>query len=139
MKNAEDILALLKSTHPFKVLPETVQISLIELMYPHRFTKDTLVYRQNITDMEGVDLIQKGEYETFFLDSSDNKRLIEIHHTPYCFGGISVLLNRTKALKSVIAKKERSFIGYHGRILLNSAMPMKNSFNSLPIPLENGC
>lgn len=105
MKNAEDILAVLKSTHPFQVLPETVQISLIELMYPYRFTKDTLVYRQNITDMEGVDLIQKGEYETFFLDSSDNKRLIEIHHNPYCFGGISVLLNRTKALKSVLAKK----------------------------------
>ncbi|MDF2518329.1 MAG: signal transduction protein [Sphingobacterium sp.] len=105
MKNTADILSLLKSTQPFQVLPEAVQISLVELMYPYRFTKDSLVYRQNITDMEGVDLIWEGEYETFFLDSSDNKRLVEIHHNPYCFGGISVLLNRTKALKSVLAKK----------------------------------
>ena len=105
MKNQDSILTLLKGTQPFQLLPEALQLSIVEMLYEHRFTKDTLVYRQNITDMEGVDLIQQGEYETFFLDASDNKRLIEVHHNPYCFGGISVLLNRTKALKSVIAKK----------------------------------
>ncbi|MFA4980267.1 MAG: cyclic nucleotide-binding domain-containing protein, partial [Sphingobacterium sp.] len=105
MKNPESILSLLKSTQPFQVLPETLQLSIIDIFYEHRFSKDTLVYRQNITDMEGVDLILEGEYETFFLDDLDNKRLVEIHRQPYCFGGISVLLNRTKALKSVIAKK----------------------------------
>ncbi|MEZ0452425.1 DUF294 nucleotidyltransferase-like domain-containing protein [Sphingobacterium thalpophilum] len=101
----EVILSLLRATQPFQVLPETVLQSLVDMFHEHRFSKDTLVYRQHITDMDGVDLIEEGEYETFFLDSSDNKRLIEIHHRPYCFGGISVLLNRTKALKSVIAKK----------------------------------
>ncbi|WP_293941625.1 MULTISPECIES: DUF294 nucleotidyltransferase-like domain-containing protein [unclassified Sphingobacterium] len=105
MKNTEVILSLLKATQPFQVLPEIVQLSLIDLFHEMRFSKDTLVYRQHITDMDGVDLIEQGEYETFFLDSSDGKRLVEIHHRPYCFGGISVLLNRTKALKSVIAKK----------------------------------
>jgi len=105
MKNTEVILSLLKATQPFQVLPEIVQLSLVDLFHEMRFSKDTLVYRQHITDMDGVDLIEQGEYETFFLDSSDGKRLVEIHHRPYCFGGISVLLNRTKALKSVIAKK----------------------------------
>src|SRR5690606_40684716 len=51
------------------------------------------------------DVCSSDLYETFFFDSSENKRCIEIHHSPYCFGGISVLLNRTKALKSVVAKK----------------------------------
>lgn len=105
MKNSDAILPLLKSTQPFQILPETLQLSIVDRFNEHRFSKDTLVYRQNITDMDGVDLILEGEYETFFLDVSDNKRLVEIHHKPYCFGGISVLLNRTKALKSVIAKK----------------------------------
>lgn len=105
MKNAEAILTLLKLTQPFQVLPETVKLSLVDMFIEHQFSKDTLVYRQNITDMDGVDLIQEGEYETFFLDATDHKRLVEIHPSPYCFGGISVLLNRTKALKSVIAKK----------------------------------
>ncbi|MDR2274130.1 MAG: DUF294 nucleotidyltransferase-like domain-containing protein [Sphingobacterium sp.] len=105
MKNKEVILSLLKVTQPFQVLPETVQRSLVDMFHEHRFSKDTLVYRQHVTDMDGVDLIEQGEYETFFLDNADHKRVIEIHQCPYCFGGISVLLNRTKALKSVIAKK----------------------------------
>ncbi|RKO73319.1 CBS domain-containing protein [Sphingobacterium puteale] len=105
MKNPEVILSILKSTPPFQALPDSLQLSIIDIFHEYRFSKDTLVYRQNITDMDGVDLIFEGEYETFFLDDLDNKRLTEIHHKPYCFGGISVLLNRTKALKSVIAKK----------------------------------
>ncbi|MDQ1148789.1 signal-transduction protein with cAMP-binding, CBS, and nucleotidyltransferase domain [Sphingobacterium zeae] len=105
MKNSEVILSTLKSTPPFQALPESLQLSIVDIFNEYRFSKDTLVYRQSITDMDGVDLIYEGEYETFFLDDLDNKRLIEIHHKPYCFGGISVLLNRTKALKSVIAKK----------------------------------
>ncbi|QIH36432.1 DUF294 nucleotidyltransferase-like domain-containing protein [Sphingobacterium sp. DR205] len=105
MKNPEVILSILKSTPPFQALPDSLQLSIVDIFNEYRFSKDTLVYRQNITDMDGVDLIFEGEYETFFLDDLDNKRLTEIHHRPYCFGGISVLLNRTKALKSVIAKK----------------------------------
>lgn len=105
MKNPEVILSILKSTPPFQALPDSLQLSIVDIFNEYRFSKDTLVYRQNITDMDGVDLIVEGEYETFFLDDLDNKRLTEIHHKPYCFGGISVLLNRTKALKSVIAKK----------------------------------
>lgn len=105
MKNPEVILSILKSTPPFQGLPDSLQLSIVDIFNEYRFSKDTLVYRQNITDMDGVDLIFEGEYETFFLDDLDNKRLTEIHHRPYCFGGISVLLNRTKALKSVIAKK----------------------------------
>src|SRR5690606_24886378 len=69
------------------------------------FTKDTLAYRQEVTELQGVDFIVKGEYETFFFDSVENRRMIENHGSPYCFGGISILLNRTKALKSVMAKK----------------------------------
>src|SRR5690606_2196270 len=47
----------------------------------------------------------KRRIETFFFDASENRRSIEIHHPLYCFGGISILLNRKKALKSVMAKK----------------------------------
>ncbi|UIR56231.1 DUF294 nucleotidyltransferase-like domain-containing protein [Sphingobacterium sp. SRCM116780] len=105
MNNSETILSLLKTTKPFHLLPESVHRSLVDLMTKLTFSKEVLIYRQGITDMEGVDLIYTGTYETFFLDSTENKRSIEIHHNPYCFGGISVLLNRTKALKSVMVQK----------------------------------
>ena len=76
MKNSEVILSTLKSTPPFQALPESLQLSIVNLFNEYRFSKDTLVYRQSITDMDGVDLIYEGEYETFFLDDLDNKIII---------------------------------------------------------------
>ncbi|MFD1769984.1 DUF294 nucleotidyltransferase-like domain-containing protein [Sphingobacterium suaedae] len=100
------LLELLKKTEPFHLLPDSVLASIAESLVRTAYNKDTLAYRQEITEMKGVDILFEGEYETFFFDSSENKRSIEIHHSPYCFGGISVLLNRTRALKSVMAKKD---------------------------------
>lgn len=99
------LVELLMNTTPFNLLPKNVIEGVAESLKETKYTKDTLAYRQEITEMKGVDFISEGEYETFFFDGAENKRSIEIHHTPYCFGGISILLNRTKALKSVIAKK----------------------------------
>lgn len=101
----QHLLDLLKTTKPFDLLPESILAGIAESLVPTTYKRDTLAYRQEVTEMKGVDILYKGEYETFFFDSSENKRCIEIHHSPYCFGGISVLLNRTKALKSVVAKK----------------------------------
>ncbi|UZJ65970.1 hypothetical protein OKW96_07590 [Sphingobacterium sp. KU25419] len=99
MNNSEVILSLLKTTQPFQLLPDSVQKSLVDLMTKFTFKKEELIYRQNVTDIEGIDLIYKGGYETFFLDTGENKHSIEIHHHPYCFGGISILLNRKKGIK----------------------------------------
>ncbi|UMQ42310.1 DUF294 nucleotidyltransferase-like domain-containing protein [Chryseobacterium sp. Y16C] len=99
------MVSLLKSTKPFNLLPETVLEEISESFTQTEFSKDTLVYRQEVTEMRGVDIIESGEYETFFFDAAENKRCISIHHSPYCFGGISVVLNRVRALKSAIAKK----------------------------------
>jgi len=99
------MVSLLKSTKPFNLLPETVLAEISETFTRNEFSKDTLVYRQEVTEMRGVDIIESGEYETFFFDAAENKRCISIHHSPYCFGGISVILNRVRALKSAIAKK----------------------------------
>ncbi|WP_294204916.1 DUF294 nucleotidyltransferase-like domain-containing protein [uncultured Chryseobacterium sp.] len=101
----EHLIPLLKRTTPFSLLPESVLQEVSESMQKRTFPKETLAYRQEVTEMQGVDVIMEGEYETFFFDASQNKRCIEVHHSPYCFGGISVVLNRVRALKSVMAKK----------------------------------
>ncbi|HLT88520.1 MAG TPA: DUF294 nucleotidyltransferase-like domain-containing protein [Sphingobacterium sp.] len=100
-----NLIEILKNTQPFDILPESILQGISESLLQTSYTRDTLAYRQEVTEVKGVDIIIKGEYETFFFDSSENKRSIEIHHPLYCFGGISILLNRTKALKSVMAKK----------------------------------
>jgi len=100
-----NLIEVLKKTTPFDILPENILRGISESLVPTSYTRDTLAYRQGITELKGVDIIVKGEYETFFYDSSENRRSIEVHHPLYCFGGISILLNRKKALKSVMAKK----------------------------------
>lgn len=100
-----NLIKILKNTKPFDLLPESMLQGICDSLIETSYSRDTLAYRQGITEVKGVDIIVKGEYETFFFDASENRRSIEIHHAEYCFGGISILLNRKKALKSVIAKK----------------------------------
>lgn len=100
-----NLIEILKNTKPFDILPDSVLEGIAESLIQTSYSRDTLAYRQEVTEVEGIDIIVKGEYETFFFDASENRRSIEIHHPLYCFGGISILLNRKKALKSVMAKK----------------------------------
>lgn len=100
-----DRLEILKNTVPFNTLPEDVLIGVSDLLEYVKYNKEAVIYQQEVTKMNGVDIIVNGEYESFFYDSSQNKRSAEIHGKGYCYGGISVLLNRKRSLKTVIAKK----------------------------------
>jgi len=101
----ESRLDFLKSVTPFNLLQEDVLINITKLLEEVRYTKDAVIYKQEVTPMKGVDIIVEGEYESFFYDSAQNKRLVEYQRTGECYGGISVLLNRKKSLRTVIAKK----------------------------------
>lgn len=100
-----DHLTILKQTTPFNSLPEDVLLGIAEMLQEIKHTKEAEIYHQEITELNQVDIIVKGCYESFFYDSSLNKRSIQIHTAGYCYGGISVLLNRKRSLKTVIAKK----------------------------------
>ncbi|KAA3436092.1 DUF294 nucleotidyltransferase-like domain-containing protein [Rufibacter hautae] len=100
-----DRLQFLKSVKPFHLLGDDVLLEVIDLLEKVSYSKDTLIYHQEATKLRGVDLIAAGEYESFFYDSAQNKRVLERHQPGYCYGGISMLLNRKKSLRTVIAKK----------------------------------
>lgn len=96
---------ILKQTEPFNILPEDVLLEVAELLEEVKFSKETVIYQQEVTKMNRVDIVVKGEYESFFYDSSQNKRYIEYHRACFSYGGISILLNRKRSLKTAIAKK----------------------------------
>ncbi|GHA70862.1 DUF294 nucleotidyltransferase-like domain-containing protein [Pontibacter akesuensis] len=100
-----DKIEFLKTVKPFDVLPDEVLAGVVGLLQEVRYTRDTAIYHQEVTKMKGVDIIVEGEYEAFFYDSEQNKRVIDLHGRGYCYGGLSVLLNRKRSLRSVIAKK----------------------------------
>jgi CBS domain-containing protein len=98
-------VAYLQSITPFNLLPLDVLEGVAGQLQEVSYHKDKTIYQQEITKLKGVDIIVKGEYESFFYDSTQNKRLIEHHSAGFCYGGVSVLLNRRQSLRTVIAKK----------------------------------
>lgn len=95
----------LKTVVPFNLLPVEELERIASLLVEVKYQKDGIIYRQEITRLKGVDIIASGEYETFFYDTNNNKRLVEIFKAGDCFGGISELLNGRKSLTTVIVKK----------------------------------
>jgi len=101
----ENKTEFLKSIIPYNLLSDNILEGISDILEEINYNKNTLIYQQEATKMKGVDIIYEGEYESFFYDSNDNKRDVEILKPGQSYGGISVLLNRKKSLKTVIAKK----------------------------------
>jgi CBS domain-containing protein len=95
----------LKTVIPFNMLSDDVLEEVCEQLQEVRYQQDTVIYKQETTKLKGVDIIAKGHYESFFYDSTHNKRLLEVHEPGFCFGGVSVLLNRRLSLRTVMAMK----------------------------------
>ena len=95
----------LKRSAPFNLLPDDVLLGLSDLLEEKAYLREGVIYHQQETKLRGVDLVVDGQYESFFYDSAQNKRVIELHKPGDWYGGISVLLNQKKSLKTVIAAK----------------------------------
>lgn len=102
----KDLVPFLKAVKPFDILsPDTlprVAGQLEEITYK----KKSVVYLQDYTSMNGLDILASGEYELFFYDSEQKKRMPEVYGPGCCYGGISLLLNKGRSIRTVVAKKE---------------------------------
>jgi CBS domain-containing protein len=93
----------LKTVAPFEVLPPEVLLEIADLLEEVHHSKDAVIYRQGESKMRGIDIIAAGRYETFFYDSQHHKRLPETYGPGECYGGVSVLLNKKRSLRTVLA------------------------------------
>ncbi len=100
-----DRIQFLKTVQPFDSLPEDVLQEIADLMEEVRYKKESVIYLQNFTRLEGVDIIVAGEYELFFYDSDQKRRVIESFGKRKCYGGVSILLNKKQSIRTVLAKK----------------------------------
>ena len=67
-------LAFLKNTEPFSLLPQTeLETVANELSEIHYYSRE-LLYQQNKTSVEGLDIIVKGSYDAFILTSENQKK-----------------------------------------------------------------
>ena len=97
-------LEFLKTVTPFNLLPEDVLLGVVGLLQEVRYTKETLIYQQDSSKLRSLDIIVAGQYEAFFYDSEQNKRLPEALRAGSCYGGQSILLNKKRSIRTVIAQ-----------------------------------
>ncbi|UOQ96826.1 DUF294 nucleotidyltransferase-like domain-containing protein [Hymenobacter sp. 5317J-9] len=108
-------LNFLRTVKPFDLLPDDVLAEVAEGLEEVRHPREAIIYYQGVTKLRGIDIIVEGEYETFFYDSQQNKRVIEHSRAGECYGGISVLLNKKRSLRTVRAKKDTRVYFLHRR------------------------
>ena len=97
-------LAFLRTVQPFGLLPPEVLEEVAGLLREQTHPREAVIYRQGETKLRGVDLIIEGGYDTFFYDGQQARRLPETYGPGACYGGVSVLLNKKRSLRTVQAR-----------------------------------
>lgn len=101
----KDKLLFLKTVKPFDELPDPLLEKVAGLVKEVSYSRESVIYLQDVSKLEGVDLIVKGTYQAFFYDSEQQKRLPENYSAGFCYGGFSLLFNKKRSIRTVIAKK----------------------------------
>ena len=113
-----DKLDFLRTVKPFDQLPEDVLAEVAAGLQEVHHPRESIIYHQDTTKLRGLDIIVDGEYETFFYDSQQNRRVVEFSRRGECYGGISLLLNKKKSLRTVLAKRDTRAYFLHRRDFL---------------------
>ncbi len=122
-------LAFLQTVRPFNELPAEVLAGVADMLQEVAYIKETLIYQQDVTKLRGVDLLVSGSYETFFYDSEQNKRLPEEYTTGACYGGMSILLNKKRSIRTVVARKGTRVYFLHRRDFRALCLAYKDFFH----------
>jgi CBS domain-containing protein len=99
-----DRLTFLRTVEPFNLLPPEVLEEVAALLQEVTHPREAVIYHQGETKLRGVDLIIEGAYDTFFFDGQQQRKLPEVYGPGECYGGVSVLLNKKRSLRTVQAR-----------------------------------
>ncbi|HEX8327224.1 MAG TPA: DUF294 nucleotidyltransferase-like domain-containing protein [Hymenobacter sp.] len=122
-------LDFLRTVKPFDLLPEDVLAEVAEGLQEVHHPREAIIYHQDVTKLRGLDIVVEGEYETFFYDSQQNRRVVEYSRRGECYGGISLLLNKKKSLRTVLAKRNTRVYFLHRREFLALCQGYEGFFN----------
>ncbi|WP_375416798.1 DUF294 nucleotidyltransferase-like domain-containing protein [uncultured Hymenobacter sp.] len=100
-----DRLDFLRAVAPFAELPPEVLAEVAGLLEEVYHAQEAFIYEQDATKMRGLDIVVEGSYEAFFYDSQHQKRVPELVGPGQCYGGVSLLLNKKRSMRTVLAHK----------------------------------
>lgn len=110
-------LQLLSNTAPFSFLPEEAleqaAANLSMVFHP----KDTILFRQGSSRVEYLFIVQKGAAERYFEDDGE-KTMLALLGEGEIFGGISLLMNKGKAVRTLRTLEDSYFFALPAEIFL---------------------
>lgn len=86
------------------MLPENVLGDVARMMERKIYPSETTVYTQDESEVTGIEVIVSGQYDAFFYDSEKRLKLQEHYDSGAIYGAGSVLLNKKKSIRTVVAQ-----------------------------------
>ncbi len=93
---------------PFSFLPEKELEYVVSRLSPVRHPKDTVLFIQGESKIEHLYIIQRGSTERFY-EENNQKKLRGVLGEGEVFGGISILLNNSIAVRSMVVNEDTNF------------------------------
>lgn len=101
-----DRVDFLKQVKPFNTLPEAVLNEVANWLQETKYSHEIKIYEQNRQKVKGLEIIISGTFEAYFLDIGESKKQVEWLQTGETYGAISILFNKRRSLKTVVAKSD---------------------------------
>jgi len=102
----DEKITFLQSTPPFNLLTEAELLQFSQPIETLSYERNDVLHHQNHQKIKGIEVIVKGSFETFFLDNKNEQRRIDIYQPGEIIGGVSILFNKRKPLKTVVALED---------------------------------
>ena len=105
---SQDYFSYLSKIEPFSFLPENEIHHIADSIQIEFYNKKKILFRQSISKIDKIYILKEGSADRFHEDIY--KKLVTVPlHTGDVFGGISILLNESVAVRSLEIKDNTSF------------------------------
>lgn len=115
---SQDYFLFLSNIEPFSFLPEKEIKHISDLIQVEFFNEKKILFRQGISRLEKIYILNEGTAERFY-ESIDKKIVRDALHKGEIFGGISILLNESIAIRSLEIQDNTSFYTFPKNVFIS--------------------
>jgi len=105
---SQDYFPFLSNIEPFSFLPEKEIKHIADLIQVESYNNKKILFRQGMSELENIYILKNGTAERFYEDIYKNLITVALHKGEV-FGGISILLNESVAIRSLEIQNNTSF------------------------------
>lgn len=115
---SQDFFLFLSNIEPFSFLPEKEIKHISDLIQVELFNEKKILFRQGISKLKKIYILKEGTAERFY-EATDKKIVTDALHKGEVFGGISILLNESIAIRSLKIQDNTCFYTFPKNVFIS--------------------